>query len=105
MYIDNANVHATLFRNEDDRKKDTDKTIYGTLSVSVKVGEEDGKNKYESDYYKSYFVGNAYQKAKELENKQRIKINKMTIRNRYIEEKGKNYVSVTIYDFDVLEVK
>lgn len=105
MYIDNANVHATLFRNEDDKKKDSEKTIYGTLSVSVKVGEENGKNKYESDYYKAYFVGGALDKAKTLENKQRIKLNKMTIRNRYIEEKGKNYVSVTIYDFEILEVK
>ncbi len=104
MYIDKANVHAVCFRNEDDKKKDTDKTIYGTLSVSVKVGEENGIPKYESDIYKAYFVGGAYSKARTLQNKQKIKINKMTIRNRYVQEKGKNYVSVTVYDFDLLGV-
>lgn len=105
MYIENAKVHASLFRNEDDKKKDTDKSIYGTLSVSIKVGEIQGKPVYENDNYKAYFVGGAYEPAKSLESKQRIKINKMTIRNRYVKEKGKNYVSITIYDFEKLESK
>lgn len=100
MYIENAKVHATFFKND---AKDTDKTISGSLSVSVKVGETDGKDEYENDYYKVYFVGNAYEKAKSLEDKQRVVLNKMRIRNRYVKEKGKNYVSITVFDFELME--
>lgn len=104
MYFDSAKVHATFFK--DEGKTNTDKTIYGNLSVSVKVGEKpDGTPDYENDYYKAYFVGGAYELAKTLGNQQRICITKMRIRNRYVSEKKKNYVSVTIFDFEILNAE
>ncbi|QSX05897.1 hypothetical protein JYG23_00025 [Sedimentibacter sp. zth1] len=56
-------------------------------------------NTYTNMYWRARFVGGAFEKAKELKNKDKIEITKGVIENTYDKEKGKLWVNVTVFEF------
>lgn len=75
-------------------------TIFATLSEAEKVGESHGKPVYEYNSYMSRFVGKAFEKAKALKDKDRIEITKWSIVQKYVKEKKRAYVTLTVFDFE-----
>lgn len=80
--------------------KMTDKCVFASLSEGIKTGENNGQPIFENDYWNATFCGKAYEKAKELKDKDRIIVVEMNIRNRYINKKS--YPQITVTDFDVV---
>jgi hypothetical protein len=77
-------------------------TVTANLSTSRKVKNEDGE-KYEYMSWNARFVGNAFEKAKELKDKDVITIKEAAIENRYDKENTKLYVNVIVFDFEMKE--
>lgn len=75
-----------------------------TMNVSLSTYE--GKNKDDEPIYASwlaFFVGNAYEKAKELEEKDKIILTNAKISNFYNKETKNSYYDVTVFDFELDE--
>lgn len=71
-------------------------------NVSTYEGKtQDEKYKYSS--WNTSFVGGAYEKAKELQEKDAIILTKAKIENTYDKEKDKLYVNLTVFDFEKKE--
>lgn len=81
----------------------TEKIVFGTLSEGIKTGENNGHPIWENDYWDASFCGKAYQKALELEDKTRISITEMNIRNVYSKNTKKAYPQIMVTEFEVLE--
>ena len=77
-------------------------TVTANLSTSRKVKNEDGE-KYEYMSWNARFVGTAFEKAKELKDKDIITIKEAAIENRYDKENSKLYVNVIVFNFELKE--
>lgn len=92
-----SNAYGTVFKVEV-----TDKRVTARISTSEK--NKDGE--YINSYWNAAFVGNAYDLAKSLTDKDRIHINKCKITNEdYTTKDGekRSWLQVTIFDFEKLE--
>lgn len=92
-----SNVYSTVFKVEV-----ADKRVKARISTSEK--NKDGE--YINSYWNAVFVGNAYDLAKSLTDKDRIHINKCKITNEdYTTKNGEkhSWLQVTIFDFEKLE--
>ena len=93
-----ATNKATVFEvKKDESRKNT---------VQANISTYEGKGQNDEPVYSSWFtrfVGKAYEKALGLQDKDRIVIKEGKIENYYNKEKGKLYVSVTVFDFDMDE--
>ena len=92
-----SNAYGTVFKVEV-----TDKRVKARISTSEK--NKDGE--YINSYWNAAFVGNAYDLAKSLTDKDRIHINKCKITNEdYTTKDGekRSWLQVTIFDFEKLE--
>ena len=88
-------VKATVFES----KKEENRKNTVTANISTYEGkDQDGNNQYCS--WRARFVGDAYEKALGLEDKDRIVISKGKIENNYNKDKERLYVLVTVFDFD-----
>lgn len=74
-------------------------TVEATISSSRKKQDQD----YEYFSWNAKFVGMAYQKALELQDKDRIMLTEAAVENYYNKEKRKLYVSVIIFDFEMVK--
>lgn len=71
-------------------------------NISTYEGKtQDDKAKYSS--WNTYFVGEAYEKAKELEDKEKIILTKAKIENNYDKKKEQLYLTLTVFDFEKKE--
>ena len=104
MYAKNNN-HVTFWK--DEYNKNTEKTIYGTVSEAIKTGKQDdnGKDVYEYENWNARFVGKAYERAKTLENNTRITLKEWSVRCPYVKEKKKAYPYIMVMDFEIREDK
>lgn len=102
MYAKNNN-YVTYFVEEE--AKNTDKVFYGRVSEAIKVGEENGKNKYEFESWNARFVGKAKEKAEKLADKTSIILTEWNARNPYSKEHKRNYPYLLIMDFEIPEQK
>lgn len=92
-----SNAYGTVFKVEI-----ADKRVKARISTSEK--NKDGE--YINSYWNAAFVGNAYDLAKSLTDKDRIHINKCKITNEdYTTKDGekRSWLQVTIFDFEKLE--
>ncbi|NBH62305.1 hypothetical protein D1155_11650 [Anaerotruncus sp. 80] len=93
-------INATVFEpKKEDGRKDT---------VIANISTYEGKNQNDKARYCSWrtrFVGEAYEKALGLKDKDRIVIKAGKVENNYNKEKEKLYVMVTVFDFEYEEEK
>ena len=80
----------------------TDKSVFSTLSEGIKTGENNGQAIWENDYWNTIFCGKAYEKALLLEDKTRIAITEMNIRNRYSKKTNREYPQILVFDFELI---
>lgn len=85
-----------------------DKYVRCNLSTSKKIQRTDAetgdvKVEYERMSWHARFVGNAFESAKELSDRDRIIINSAKIENHYDKEAKKLYVTLVIFDFEKQE--
>lgn len=71
--------------------KHTDKVFYGRVSEAIKIGVENGKNKYEFENWSARFVGKAKVKAEQLADKANIMLTEWNVRCPYNKEKKRNF--------------
>lgn len=86
-------------------KENTEKTIYANISEAINVGVINGKKQYEYDNWSAYFMGHAYEKAKDLKDGDVINLLKYEIRNRFERTQKKSYPMVRVFDFEVFSSK
>jgi len=98
MYAKNNN-YVTYFA--DEKAKHTEKLHYGRVSEAIKVGEENGKNKYEFESWNARFVGKAKAKAEKLNDKTSIMLTEWNARCPYDKEKGRAFPYILVMDFDI----
>lgn len=91
-----GNVQANVFEVKRDEKRKN--TIIANIST---YEGKDQNNKSQYCSWRARFVGDAYEKALGLKDKDRIIITKGKVENNYNKEKEKLYVIVTIFDFDI----
>ena len=109
MYIklEKENARRFTFFTSKDRdgnvKENTDKTVFGTLSEGIKVGEMNGVPVYENDNWNARFCGKAYEKALALKDKDRVLVTEMNVRNPYNKVTKRNYPQIMVTDFEVAE--
>lgn len=109
MYIKLATDNGrkfTFFTSKDKGgkvKENTDKTVFGTLSEGIKVGEVKGITQYENDYWNARFCGKAYEKALTLTDQTRVVVTEMTIRNKRDAQTKRTYPQIMVTDFFVPE--
>ncbi len=77
-----------------------DKYVQANLTTSKKIED----NNYENMYWKARFVGNAFEAAKGLKDKDKIEITNGIIENNYDKENEKLWVNVTIFEFKLHKV-
>lgn len=94
--------YATYFKVN---KEPTDKTVFGNVSEAIKLGEENGTNKYEFDNWFAYFVGKAYEKAKSLENGTKIIVTEWITRNQHKKDGEGTFPHIRIVDFELAPQK
>lgn len=75
------------------------KYVQANLSTSKKLQNGEYKNMY----WIAHFVGDSFEKAKKLKDKDKIEITNGIIENTFDKEKDKLYVNVTIFDFKMQE--
>jgi len=80
----------------------TDKCVFATLSDGVKVGEKNGRPIWENDNWQATFCGKAYQKALTLQEKDRISVTEMNVRNVYVRNIKKSFPQIMVTDFDII---
>lgn len=76
-------------------------TVVANIS-SFEGRDQDDNPRYSA--WRTYFVGDAYKKALDLENDKKgvlIKITQAKVENNYNKAQEKLYVSVTIFDFEI----
>ncbi len=78
-----------------------EKYVQANLTTSKK--NEDSS--YANMYWKSRFVGNAFEPAKQLKDKDKIEIKNGIIENTYDKKTEKLWVNVTIFEFDVHKIQ
>lgn len=88
--------YATTFQVEVEEKY-----VQANLSTSKK--NPTTESGYENMSWRTRFVGQAFDKAKELTNGSRIKITNGVVENKYDKEKKVLYVNVTVFDFEPVE--
>lgn len=74
-------------------------TVEATISSSRKKSDHD----YAYFSWNAKFVGKAYEMALELKDKDRIAIKEAAIENYYNKEQKKLYVSVVVFDFEMVQ--
>lgn len=80
------------------KKNDKRKNTY-----DVQMSTYEGKDKDDNARYSSWnasFVGDAYEKASELKEKDEIILLNAKIESVYLKEKKKEYTNLTVFDFD-----
>jgi hypothetical protein len=93
-------VKGTIFEpKESEKKKNTVTANFSTYEGK----EKDGSAKYSS--WIIYFVGNAFQPAKELKTKDLIKLTNAKIENSFNKETKKNFIWITVFSFEKVEKK
>lgn len=75
--------------------EDKEKFVQANLSTSKK--NQDGS--YTNMYWKARFVGDAYEPAKALVDKDKIHILRGAVENKFDKEKDKLYVTIVIFSF------
>ncbi len=90
--------HVTVFNPEVKGKY-----VQAQLSTPKKEKNEENPYSYQSWFCK--FVGEAVEEAKKLKNQDRINVTNAIIENEYVKESDKNYVTVTIFNFEKEEKK
>lgn len=88
---------VTVFDLRDSEKAKN--TRIANISSSTKKSDDTWEN---MSWY-SKFVGDAFEKSKELNDKDRIKITKGAVENNYNKDQQKTYVRVIVFDFEKLE--
>lgn len=83
----------------------TDKSVFGTLSEGIKVGEVNGQAVWENDYWNVTFCGKAYEKALTLKDKDKVGITEFNVRNAYSKTTKKSYPQIVVTEFEILESK
>ena len=105
MYSENRNYMTYFVEKEEEgasaKFTPTDKVFYGKLSESIKVGEENGKNKYEFETWNARFVSAAREKVEKLADKTSIVLTKWAVRNPYNKQKKRSYPYIMVMDFEV----
>ena len=91
---------ATVFQPQEAEKRKN--TWMANLST-FEGKDQEGKNIYAS--WRSFFVGDAYEKAKNLKDRDRIVLTNSKIENNYDKEKEKLYVTLTVFDFEMAPEK
>lgn len=86
-------------------KEPTEKTVFGRISESIKIGEENGHNVYEFENWYAYFVGKAYEKAKTLNNQTDIIVTEWITRNQPKKEGEGTFPHIRIVDFELAPQK
>lgn len=95
MNIDKEQI-ATVFNIEESKKR---KNTY-FANISTYEGKDlNGNVVYSS--WRTQFVHNAYEKAAQLKDKDKIKLTNAKVENNYIKEKEKLYDTVTVFDFEM----
>lgn len=89
----------------DENGKQTDKMVSGRISEGIKVGEENGKAKYEFESWNARFVGKALEKAKGLADKTKIVLTEWNAHNPYNKETKKSYPYILVSDFELAQDK
>ena len=82
----------------------TDKSVFATLSESIKIGNDNGHGQpvWQNDYWNAVFCGKAYEKAIALADKDRIRVVEMSVRNEYNKDTKKSYPMIAVTDFDII---
>jgi len=79
-----------------------DKGNYVLANLSTSKKNPDGT--YDHMYWKgARFVGNAFEPAKSLNDKDIIQINNGGVTNRYDKSENKLYVNVVVFDFEKMK--
>lgn len=89
--------YVTVFQPEI-RLNTSEKIIFATLSTSKKE-MKDGVASYENTPWQGRFVGDAFEPAKALRNGDKIDVVNGIVEKKYVPEKGREYVWVTVFDF------
>lgn len=95
--------YVTVFNPHVNEETST-RSVYATLSTSKK-NVINGVVSYENMSWSGKFVAGAFDKAKGLKDFDKIDIKKGSITNKYDKENKRLYVDVTIFDFDMSEIK
>ena len=75
-----------------------EKYVKANFSTAERDTREEGKYNYMS--WHARFVGKAFEKAKELQDKDRIMVTSAKLTNRYDKEEHKLYVTLVVFDFE-----
>lgn len=79
----------------------TDKSVFGTLSEGIKVGEVNGQAVWENDYWNVTFCGKAYEKALTLKDKDKVGIKTKQRETKFVSARELNVVvSNRIYSLE-----
>lgn len=70
------------------------------VQCNLSTGKKNQDDTYTNMTWRARFVGNAFEKAKELQDKDRIEIINGAVENTYDKENEKLYVNVVIFDFN-----
>lgn len=89
---ENETVRVFDIKEHENRKN----TMVANLS-SFEGRDQSGEAIYSSWY--TYFVGEAFEKAKSLENGDRIELSNAKVSKSYNKETKTTYVNVTVFDF------
>ena len=82
---------------ESERRKNT---IDANVSSSRKTTNANGEETWEYMSWKARFVGQAYEKAKTLQDKDRIILKNAAIENNYVKDTQKLWVTLVVFDFE-----
>ena len=89
---------ATVFEVKENEKRKN--TMMATLSTYE--GKDKGGNNVFSSW-RGFFVGDAYEKAKQLKDKDKIILTASKVDNNYDKTKKALYLTLTIFDFDIVQ--
>lgn len=92
---DNGNLQyrGTLFQVQKEEKY-----VDANFSTAERI-EENGTTSYRNSSWPVRFVGKAFDKAKELSDKDRIALTSFKMENVYVKEKQQSYLNVIVFDF------
>jgi len=89
-----TNTFATVWE-----PKVEEKFVQANISTSRKNQDET----YTNMSWRARFVGKSFEKAQELTDKTRIKINSAICENNYDKDNNRLWVTVVVFDFEVVE--
>ena len=81
------------------KKNESRKNTYDVQLSTYEGKDKDDKSRYSS--WNASFVGDAYKKAAKLNEKDEIKLLNAKIEAVYVKEKSKEYINLTVFDFDI----